>query len=137
MCDFLKGTIDVRSLITLQNVRSGQPFQMILVYSSLAAEKRLLSEVFAVPQSSDNSWFRNQVQKSDISLQTHTHISFQIDVIIHMLMQNVVFDQKFCFQVAINPLKINTNSATFRNETFPSDEQNAPFPFLAEVFLSF
>lgn len=54
-----------------------------------------------------------------------------------MLMQNVVFDQKFCFQVAINPLKINTNSAKFLNETFPSDEQNAPFPFLAEVFLSF
>lgn len=39
--------------------------------------------------------------------------------------------------MAINLLKTNTNSAKFLNETFPSDEQNTPFPFFSRSFLSF
>lgn len=92
MCDFWRIKCNVKCLIPLQNVTLGQPFQIILVYSSPPADIRLISEVFTTaPQSSENSWFRNLVEKSGISLPTH--IYFQLDVTIHRLIQNVVFDK--------------------------------------------
>lgn len=57
--------------ITLQNVRARQPFQITLVESSLPSEKQQMLQVFTILQSSENSWFSNQIEKSAISLQTH------------------------------------------------------------------